>query len=280
MLPCLFSLLFLLLTTKWRCSVKNLIPSVDATSDDSLFAKYKVRFQFNDKLCGGVPKSEKAIEGWIRTNVQDQSKLEQMINDTKESIDTSNLTDADIDDLAKSAWNGFKSDKNGLYIEGRQIKAMFKETANVIKNVLNVSAFKARVAERVFVIEDKVRILAVYKKTEDSGHMDYISGIDSKDHYNYIAEPSGSYEGMVHAMTAMGKISALKRVDYVDRPVIEFTLSVLKEKLVTKDKKKRLDVPTYLMHLITHAQQNGLGAERSQGNGRFKCTFLGEVETA
>ena len=261
--------------------MKNLMPDqIDNNENNTaLFSKYKVRFQFNDKLCGGVPKSEKAIEGWIRTNVQDKSKLEQMISDTKDSIDKSNLTESDIDNLATSAWNGFKSDKHGLYIEGRQIKAMFKESANVIKNVLNVSAFKARVAERVFVVEDKVRILSVYKKTEGSGHMDYISGIDPNDHYNYIAEPSGSYEGMVHAMTAMGKISALKRVDYVSRPMIEFTLSVLKEKLVTKDK-KRLDIPTYLMHLITHAQQNGLGAERSQGNGKFRCLFLGEVETA
>ena len=255
--------------------MKNLITDQSKT-DPSLFSKYKVRLHFNDKLCGGVPKSDKAIEGWIRTNVEDKSKLEQMISDTKDSIDKSNLTESDLDDLAKGAWNGFKSDDNGIYIEGRQVKAMFKESANVIKNVLNVSAFKARVAERVFVMEDKIRLLKPYVR--GNGPMDYISGIAPDDMYDYIKEPSGSYEGMVHAMTAMGKISALKRVDYVERPIIEFTLSVLKEKLVTKDK-KRLGIPTYLMHLITHAQQNGLGAERSQGSGKFKCLFLGEVDS-
>ena len=212
---------------------------------------------FKDKLCGGVPKSEKAIEGWIRTNVEDKSKLDQMISDTKEAMKVDELSKEDVDDLAKSAWNGFKQDEHGIYIEGRQIKSMLKESANVIKNVLNVSAFKARVAERVFVVEDKV-----YINNEDDVR---------------FKEPSGFYEGMVHAMTAMGKISALKRVDYVESASITFTLRVLDEKLVTKDK-KRLDIPTYIMHLITHAQENGLGAERSQGNGKFTCDFFGEIE--
>ena len=225
--------------------------------DSSLFKTYTMTLIFKDKLCGGVPKSEKAIEGWIRTNVEDKSKLDQMISDTKEAMKVDELSKEDVDDLAKSAWNGFKQDEHGIYVEGRQIKSMFKESANVIKNVLNVSAFKARVAERVFVVEDKV-----YINNEDDVR---------------FKEPSGFYEGMVHAMTAMGKISALKRVDYVESASITFTLRVLDEKLVTKDK-KRLDIPTYIMHLITHAQENGLGAERSQGNGKFTCDFFGEIE--
>ena len=225
--------------------------------DSSLFKTYTMTLIFKDKLCGGVPKSEKAIEGWIRTNVEDKSKLDQMISDTKEAMKVDELSKEDVDDLAKSAWNGFKQDEHGIYVEGRQIKSMFKESANVIKNVLNVSAFKARVAERVFVVEDKV-----YINNEDDVR---------------FKEPSGFYEGMVHAMTAMGKISALKRVDYVESASISFTLRILDEKLVTKDK-KRMDIPTYIMHLITHAQENGLGAERSQGNGKFTCDFFGEIE--
>ena len=230
-------------------------------NNSNLFRTYTMTLKFNDRICGGIPKSEKAIEGWIRANVEDKSKLEQMISDTKESMNVDNLSEEDLNNLAKSAWNGFKSDENGIYIEGRQIKSMFKESANVIKNVLNVSAFKARVAERVFVDEDKVYILKPLNNPD-----------------NKYKEPTGSYEGMVHAMTAMGKISALKRVDYVDNCHITFTLKVLDEKLVTKDK-KRLDIPTYIMHLINHAQENGLGAERSQGNGKFTCEFFGEIET-
>lgn len=227
--------------------------------NSDLFSVYTMTLDFKGKLCGGIPKSEKAIEGWIRANVEDKSKLEQMVADTKESMNVDNLSESDLENLAKSAWNGFKSDEHGLYIEGRQIKSMFKESANVIKNVLNVSAFKARVAERVFVQEDKVRLRIV-------------------DTENFFKEPSGSYEGMVHAMTAMGKISALKRVDYVENAYIDFTLKILNEKIITKDK-KRLDVPQYIMHLITHSQENGLGAERSQGNGKFTCSFFGKVDT-
>lgn len=227
--------------------------------DINLFKNYSLTFRFADKLCGGVPKSEKAIEGWIRTNVEDKSKLDQMIADTKQEMKVDELSKDDVDDLAKSAWNGFKSDDQGLYIEGRQIKSMFKESANVIKNVLNVSAFKARVAERVFVVEDKVHL-----RSASSGSI--------------YTKPTDYYEGMVHAMTAMGKISALKRVDYVTDVAITFTLKVLDEKLVTKDK-KRLDLPVYLAHLLTHAQENGIGAERSQGNGKFECISFSENKT-
>jgi len=230
--------------------------------NSDLFSVYTMTLDFKEKLCGGIPKSEKAIEGWIRANVEDKSKLEQMVADTKESMNVDNLSESDLENLAKSAWNGFKSDERGLYIEGRQIKSMFKESANVIKNVLNVSAFKARIAERVFVVEDKV-------------HLRY-SGLDIA-LADIFQEPSGSYEGMVHAMTAMGKISALKRVDYVEKAYITFTLKILNEKIITKDK-KRLDVPQYIMHLITHSQENGLGAERSQGNGKFNCSFFGLKE--
>ena len=45
-------------------------------NDIGLFKNYTMTFNFADKLCGGVPKSEKAIEGWIRTNVEDKSKLD------------------------------------------------------------------------------------------------------------------------------------------------------------------------------------------------------------
>ena len=229
-------------------------------NDIGLFKNYTMTFNFTDKLCGGVPKSEKAIEGWIRTNVEDKSKLDQMISDTKDAMKVDELSKDDVDDLAKSAWNGFKEDERGIYIEGRQIKSMFKESANVIKNVLNMSAFKARVAERVFVNEDRVHLM------------------NTKTLLPY-KQPVGHYEGMVHAMTAMGKISALKRVDYVDNVFIQFTLKVLDEKLVTKDN-KRLDIPTYIMHLIKHSQENGIGAERSQGNGKFKCTNFSERDVS
>jgi hypothetical protein len=149
--------------------------------------------------------------------------------------------------LKESCWNGFKIDDQGLYLEGRQVKACLKESANIVKGMLNITALKQRLAERVYVVEETIPLS--------------------------VKQPSGSYEAMIHAMTAMGPINALKRVDYVERPVIRFTLRVLNEPLMNKDKKK-LPPMDYLTTILAHAGENGLGADRSQGNGQFDVIKL------
>ena len=168
---------------------------------------YAVALQVRSQLNGGVPKSPAAIEAWIRTNIDGTSRLEQLIDTTKQEIGSDQLTDAEVEALKSSCWNSFKVDDTGIYIEGRQVKAMLKEAANVMKSVVDMTAFKARIAERVFVIDRKI----------------YLG-----------AAPTGSQEGVVHAMTARGPISALKKSDYIKAPVVKFRLKVLDEKLKTK----------------------------------------------
>jgi hypothetical protein len=98
---------------------------------------------------------------------------------------------------------------------------------------LDVKNFKSKLAERVFV-EPAMILLG--------------------------KEPDGTDERVVHVMTAMGPRSSFKKYDYYDAPEISFTLKVLNDGVVTEH---------HLRTILEYAQDNGLGADRSQGFGQF-----------
>ena len=66
-------------------------------------------------------------------------------------------------------------------------------------------------------------------------------------------------------MTPKGKISALRRFDYFTEPTLEFEIWVL----TTATQEKRHVGEDDLIGILTHAQENGLGASRSQEEGKF-----------
>jgi len=133
-----------------------------------------------------------------------------------------------------------------------QVKAMLKEAANILKGKFNLNAFKARVAERVFVIEDRISL--------------------------GVVEPTGSFEEHIHAMTPQGPISALRRLDYVEQAEIRFRIRALDEPMVTKGTPKRQIFPAaYLPILLEYAQERrpGGGTGR-QGYGQFDLISIEE----
>ena len=219
----------------------------------SMWTFFDVTIQIKNRICGGVPRSPQAIEGWIRANVDGDSRLEQLISETKDTMQVDALSEEEIEKLKQCCWNSFKTNADGPYIEGRQVKAMIKEAANIIKGPLDITAFKARVAERVFVREEELTL-----------------GTNA---------PHGSMEGVVHAMTPKGPISALKKVDYVERPAISFSIKALNEALVCKtNKHKRYRPDQYLAAIFEMGEELGLGADRSQGFGKFKVVAFEQKE--
>ena len=210
-----------------------------------LWQHFDVELQMRRYICGGTPKDPKSIEAWIRATVEDKNKLEQLIRQAKVDVGADGLSDEDLETLKQSCWNTFRANERGPFLEGRCCKAMLKESANIIRNIVNVANMKSKIAERVFVVEEEI----------------------------YLGAITGSYEGFIHAWTPQGPISALKRVDYVERPIIKFTLKVLNEPLVSKDK-KQLSPGTYLPILFEFGGENGLGSERSQGHGKYDLVKL------
>ena len=202
---------------------------------DKLYGKWTVEIQTRDKLCGGTPRTPEMIEGWVKakTGYSDEQAKE-LAAEAIEDIQ-GQLTDA--------SWNGFRADERGLYIETRQVKAMLRECFTV---------------QRLFV------------KRRGSKQI-YQHGLEIKgaEHPRRIyldrGEPDGCDESPIHVMTPQGPRSALKRVDYVKGALLSFELWRYK----TIPQETRHIGEEALVAALTLAQENGLGADRSQGQGKF-----------
>lgn len=208
----------------------------------SVFAKYKAKaypYMFNVELSipcivGGIPTDPKVAEGWLKTKLAGRDDLireavaEVMV---ERGITAEEATK--VVDINKHL-NGFKRDESGgLYIEGRQVKAMIKEDANVRwpkdrwgpsrKGTLSFFA------EHVFVQEDRIPL--------------------------GVTEPSGVQQRFVHTWRGSG----IQYEEYVNDVKLPFTVATDFE--FTNEQ--------WGLLWLT-AEQNGLGASRSQGYGRFE----------
>lgn len=212
----------------------------------SVFAKYVPEaypYNFNveltvSRLAGGIPTDPKVAEGWIKAKLTDDPGDIIREDVAKVMLERGvSLEEATEQVNINKHLNGFKRETEGgeLYIEGRQVKAMIKEAANVRwpkerwgptrKGTLSFFA------EHVFVLEDHIGL--------------------------GVTEPDGVNQRFVHTWRGSG----ISYEEFVDEAKVHFT--------VTTDYEFKAQEWAFLW--LT-AEQNGLGASRSQGYGRFKVT--------
>ncbi len=215
----------------------------------NVFTVYQARLLFKDRIMGGTPKDPKIIEGWLRSRagVNNDDEILQAIKRTlqEQGVDVTDgqtyeeMVAASAGLAANKQTNGFKFDENGLYIEGRVVKAMLKECTNILypygvdKWTVTQKAPRSALAERVFVDADRI--------------------------YLGVKEPTGIEMFVGHVTGPQGPHSTLTYYEYVERAEITFDVRVA-EDLVSEQQ---------WGELWTLAEQNGLGALRSQGFGRF-----------
>lgn len=233
------------------------------------FTRVTVSCKFTTRVVGGVPADPKLIAGWLKANMPEvaEAELEKLAATTLAEVGKV------VEDESKPMWTTFKRDENGIYMEGRQLKAAFKECANILRDVFQkqetaerkgtakatgegegkaqksrFTALKAKLAERLFVEEERV-----YLRTETQA---------------VLKEPHGNEENPIHVMTAQGPRTALKKFDFCEPGThISFTVRWLNDGVVDA---------SLVRALLEYMQWNGIGASRSQGNGQF--TFeIGEL---
>lgn len=234
----------------------------EPTASD-LFTTYSARIRFRDRLMGGVPKNPKIIEGWLRAKagIEQEEEIRRATLRTLLELGADVTPDMSFEELEKASealaaqrqTNGFKMDENGLYIESRQVKAMLKESVNILypygsgkwggrktvdrktgaeKDTGGKSA-KSFVAERVFISPDRLSL----------GR----------------PEPDGVELFIGHVTGPQGPQSTLTYHEYVSEAEITFDVMVLRDEVKAE----------HWPEIWLHAQENGLGALRSQGFGRF-----------
>ena len=213
-----------------------------------LYDIYQCTIAMRDKICGGTPRNEDVLRSAIiaRTGHEDDVTREQITEAIANSPKGSAASEIDemVEEKIEKSWNGFPKDgAKGIFIWCRQVKALFKESATMLRVTVD-----KRGSKQIF------------------QHGFEIKGPDVADKlYLGKQEPDGFDEGPIHVQTAQGPRTALKRVDFVSQPKLQFEIWVL----TTHAADKRHIGENDIRLLLTFAQENGLGADRSQGRGKF-----------
>lgn len=213
-----------------------------------------------DRLVGGIPKHPTIIKRWQEAHMppnpervaertgQPVPTVEQA---TEKTMDLLGSQMMDPEEVVQGIWTGFVTMPNGttLALENRNIKAMLKESANIVRVLPDMPKntkggaipLKNKLAERVFVNPPLIAIL------DEDGKQ--------------VTEPESSPERPIHVMTMQGPRTALKRVDQVRDVTLVCQLKVLDDGVITED---------MLRIILDHAKENGLGTDRSTGAGTFE----------
>lgn len=202
-----------------------------------------------DRIAGGIPTDPKVAEGWLRTKLGEQSDdlIRQQVAETMVERGVSAEAAVEIVNSNRHL-NGFKRDSNGLYIEGRQLKAAIKEAVSCAVAVGKLPSrgwgatnkgSKAFVAEHIFVVEDKLPL--------------------------GLTEPTGIAQRFVHTHNGSG----IQYEEYCDGVEIDFTIM----------SDHNFPEEQWALIWLTGGQQ-GIGATRSQGYGRYTVTRWEKVSAS
>lgn len=228
-------------------------------------AAYKYRFTTTLQvatLVGGTPADKKVAEGWLKSKLTDKDSLIQemvaaiMLEQAAAGKPVSKEEAAREVDIRRHL-NGFRRQRcdncpeetlceglHQLYIEGRHVKAAIKEAASI---AMATDRLKAKgwgstrksllgfVAEHIFVREDRLPL-----------HF--------KDG-NPVWAPSGVNQQFVSTFRGSG----IKYEEFVNDVLVQFTVASDYE----------FDHDDWAQVWVT-GEQNGLGASRSQGYGRYE----------
>lgn len=164
--------------------------------EEELYQKYAVEVKIRDKLLGGKPKTEKLIEGWLKTRGREQT----LPKETQE-IDT-------LEEEEKKAWTGFKKDEAGLYLDSYQIKGMIKEVVKVLKLAGKHRGLAGLIQSGFFVYPPRI-----YLKRE---------------------KPDGFIEETAVVMGPRGPRSIIKRHDYVEKVGLSFEIRFFNTRILTE----------------------------------------------
>lgn len=215
--------------------------STDRFASRRLYDVYRVTIAIREQICGGKPQNDELLRAHIERKTGYSDEV------TKKQIAEAKLDDEGLKELTEEklekARTGFLADGRGLYIDTYQLKAMIKQSA---------------------------QMLGIYKKKRGTKNM-CAEGCEVKgpDHesrvYLGVKKPDGTDENVVHAMTPQGPISGIKHVDYVRKPKLSFEIWVLK----TPPQETRHLSEDDLVEILTFSQENGVGADRARGFGKF-----------
>ena len=205
-----------------------------------MWKRYMVELQVKGKFAAALPKTPEEVQQMLqhRTPTKPPSDFIQLDDLAKQVVEEVGADEPEF------GWATFKRNENGLYYEGRCVRGHIKDCAlQVARFFPDTKAFKAKVANKVYVETD---IIPLGKN-----------------------EPDGYEQRFIQVMTRQGPRSTIKFIDYIESPIIAFSLRVLEDGVITEE---------MLRAIFEYGGTHGLGAERSQGWGRYTLVRLEEIK--
>lgn len=219
----------------------------EAYRDKAYPEKYRCTLHIHE-LTGGIPSDPKIVANWLRSRFEERDEtIARLVQETMQELGSIEIDKAVEHLVESSTVNTFKRFPDGtVYLEGRCVKAMLKEAANIavdagrIPQRIGGSGGKyARhprkwIAEHVFVVEDRIPLHI---------HVDDLKR---------VTRP-------ISVLNRQGRFTALKASHIAED--VKITFHVVSDGGLSEE---------VWAHIWLTAQQNGLGADRSQGSGRFR----------
>jgi hypothetical protein len=220
---------------------------------EALNSKWRVTLQFAARVIGGIPavgldggddRERNILSIWLKQRLPEATEDELAAEVEKTFAEA-------YRDAEEQSSTTFKADSEGLYIEGRQVKAMLKEAGQ------RLGFGRAVKGERPSLKQDLHEALHV---DEDAIHL-------TRDG-EPVRQPDGYDVRPIHVVGPAGPRTSIKRCAYVDGASVTFTVRVLNNVALSEE---------HLVDILAFAQDLGLGADRSQGNGKFAVTGFERV---
>jgi len=219
---------------------------------EKMNTKFTVRIRFRDRLIGGIPAveasdeegSKNLLRAWLSKNLADKLSEEELEAEVNKTF-TEAYTDAE-----EATTQTFKADDTGLYIEGRQAKAMCREAAS------RLGYNKPIKGQRPSLRQDLQEALHV-----DEARIYLERGTDEDGIVELLRKPDGYETRAIHVMGLQGPRSAIKRSAFAEQVECQFTVRILNMVKLGEEE---------LRNILAFGQDLGLGADRSQGHGKFE----------
>lgn len=210
---------------------------------NSMWEEYKVEVKFTSRFANSAPQNPKDILAMLEARAATDAHVRKMREEGEEIIPIEQLAEelgiaADATEDVERGHAVFLRDEHGLYYEARCVRAHIKDCANQLQGFMNTKALKAKLANRVYVVPERLYL-----------------GRDESD---------GSELRIIHAMTPKGPRSSLKTIDYLEGANFSCILRVLNDGVISED---------MLRTILEYGSQHGMGQERSQDWGRYEFTL-------
>lgn len=226
---------------------------------DGNYALYHAEIQIVDKLIGGIPKDPDTILKWLKARMEmDDRALIELSQTTALEMEAANKERPSADELMTEVarkfegGNGFKTIDGRLVYEGRCLKSGLKEAMNISYPGVDFPGKPTRPnkkGEDVEIVRKGLLRFASETVFVEDLYIDL-----------GVTEPDGTEQRIKQLNGPKGPYSAIGIVDYVVRPKLTATISVLDDFFPR----------SAWARVWKTLEKIGLGSDRARGDGKFE----------